>query len=57
MLARQYGCDAKLTDLLPALVVDCPKSGSVSVLTGARQRSRGGDDRTSTTFWLSIVLI
>jgi hypothetical protein len=28
---RQYGWDAKLTDLLPALVVDCPKRGSVSV--------------------------
>ena len=30
-LARQYGWDAKLTDLLPALVADCPKKGSVSV--------------------------
>jgi hypothetical protein len=30
-LTRQYGWDAKLTDLLPALVVDCPKRGSVSV--------------------------
>jgi hypothetical protein len=28
---RQYGWDAKLTDLLPALVADCPKRGSVSV--------------------------
>ncbi len=24
-LMRQYGWDAKLTDLLPALVADCPK--------------------------------
>jgi hypothetical protein len=30
-LTRQYGWDAKLTDLLPALVADCPKRGSVSV--------------------------
>jgi hypothetical protein len=30
-LMRQYGWDAKLTDLLPALVADCPKRGSVSV--------------------------
>jgi hypothetical protein len=30
-LTRQYGWDAKLTDLLPALVEDCPKRGSVSV--------------------------
>jgi hypothetical protein len=28
---RQYGWDAKLTDLLPALVVDCPNRGSVSI--------------------------
>ena len=28
---RQYGWDAKLTDLLPALVADCPKRRSVSV--------------------------
>jgi hypothetical protein len=27
----QYGWDAKLTDLLPTLVVDCPKRGSVGV--------------------------
>jgi hypothetical protein len=30
-LIRQYGWDAKLTDLLPALVADCPKRRSVSV--------------------------
>lgn len=30
-LIRQYGWDAKLTDLLRALVGDCPKRGSVSV--------------------------
>jgi hypothetical protein len=30
-LTRQYGWDAKLTDLLPALVTDCAKRGSVSV--------------------------
>jgi hypothetical protein len=30
-LTRQYGGDVKLTDLLPALVADCPKRGSVSV--------------------------
>jgi hypothetical protein len=24
-LTRQYGWDAKLTDLLPALAVDCPR--------------------------------
>jgi hypothetical protein len=29
---RQYGWDAKLTDLLPVLVADCPKRRSVSVL-------------------------
>jgi hypothetical protein len=27
-LTRQYGWDAKLTDLLAALVVDCPKRRS-----------------------------
>jgi hypothetical protein len=30
-LMSQYGWDAKLTDLLPALVADCPKRVSVSV--------------------------
>jgi hypothetical protein len=35
-LTRQYGWDAKLTDLLPALVVDCPKRGSVSVYDRCR---------------------
>lgn len=30
-LTRQYGWDAKLTDLLPALVAACPKRSSVSV--------------------------
>jgi len=30
-LTRQYGWEAKLTDLLPALVEDCPKKGSVSI--------------------------
>jgi hypothetical protein len=30
-LTRQYGWDAKLTDLLPALAVDCPKRGSASI--------------------------
>jgi hypothetical protein len=30
-LMRQYGWDAKRTDLLAALTVDCPKTGSVSV--------------------------
>jgi hypothetical protein len=30
-LIRQNGRTAKLTDLLPALVADCPKRGSVSV--------------------------
>jgi hypothetical protein len=30
-LTRQYGWDAKLTDLLSALVADCPKRDSVSV--------------------------
>jgi len=30
-LTRQHGWDAKLTDLLPALVADCPKRGSASV--------------------------
>jgi hypothetical protein len=29
-LTRQYGWDAKLTDLLPALVADCPQRRSVS---------------------------
>jgi hypothetical protein len=28
---RQYGWDAKLTDLLPALMADCAKRRSVSV--------------------------
>ena len=30
-LIRQYGWDAKLADLLPALVADCPKRRAVSV--------------------------
>jgi hypothetical protein len=30
-LMRQFGWDAKLTDLLPALTVDGPKRGSVSI--------------------------
>jgi hypothetical protein len=30
-LTRQNGRTAKLTDLLPALVADCPKRGSVGV--------------------------
>ena len=30
-LTRQYGWDAKLTDLLPALVTDRPKRGSARV--------------------------
>jgi hypothetical protein len=30
-LTRQNGRTAKLTDLLPALVADCPKRGSVSI--------------------------
>jgi hypothetical protein len=30
-LTRENGRTAKLTDLLPALVADCPKRGSVSV--------------------------
>jgi hypothetical protein len=30
-LTRQNGRAAKLTDLLPALVADCPKRGSVGV--------------------------
>ena len=30
-LTRQNGGTAKLTDLLPALVADCPKRGSVGV--------------------------
>jgi hypothetical protein len=29
-LTRQYGWDAKLTDLLPALVEDCPKRRTFS---------------------------
>jgi len=35
-LKRQYGWDAKLTDLLPALVADCPKRRSVSVYDRCR---------------------
>jgi hypothetical protein len=30
-LMRQYGWNAKLTDLLPPLVKDCPKRRSVSI--------------------------
>ena len=30
-LVREYGWDAKLTDLLPALVADCPKRRSVNI--------------------------
>ena len=30
-LVREYGWDAKLTDLLPALVADCPKRRSFSI--------------------------
>ena len=45
-LTRQYGWDAKLTDLLPALVLDCPKRGSVSVYDRCKavfdERSRRG---------------
>ena len=33
---RQYGWDAKLTDLLAALVADCPKRASVSVCNGCK---------------------
>jgi hypothetical protein len=29
-LTRQYGWDAKLTDLLARLTADCPKRGSIS---------------------------
>ena len=36
-LIRQYGWDAKLTDLLAALTVDCPKRASAVSLTGARR--------------------
>ena len=39
---RQYGWDAKLTDLLPALMADCAKRRSVSVYDGARRCSSGG---------------
>jgi hypothetical protein len=35
-LTRQYGWDAKLTNLLPVLVADCPKRGSVSVCNGCK---------------------
>ena len=35
-LTRQYGWDAKLTDLLQALVADCPERRSVSVYDGCR---------------------
>jgi hypothetical protein len=30
-LMQQYGWDAKLSDLVPALVADCPKRGAVSL--------------------------
>ena len=30
-LVWEYGWDAKLTDLLPALVADCPKRRSVNI--------------------------
>jgi hypothetical protein len=30
-LTRQYGWDAKLTDLLTELVADCPKRRSISI--------------------------
>lgn len=39
-LTRQYGWDAQLTDLLPALVVDCPSGARSVSMTGARRRSR-----------------
>jgi hypothetical protein len=44
-LTRQYGWDAKLTDLLPALVADCLRGARSVSMTGARRRSGGGDDR------------
>jgi hypothetical protein len=45
-LMRQYGWDAKLTDLLPALVADCPKRRAVSVYDRCKavfERRRKGD--------------
>jgi hypothetical protein len=44
-LIRQYGWDAKLTDLLGALTVDCPKRGSVSVYGRCKAVFEGGDDQ------------
>ena len=43
-LTRQYGWDAKLTDLLPALVVDCLRGARSVSMIGAKRCTRGGDD-------------
>ena len=44
-LMRQYGWDAKLTDLLPALVMDFLRGARSVSMTGARRCSTGGGDR------------
>jgi hypothetical protein len=44
-LTRQYGWDAKLTDLLTELVADCPKRRAVSVYDRCKAVfERGGDE-------------
>ena len=42
---RQYGWDAKLTDLLSELVADCLRGARSVSMTGVQRRcSRGGDE-------------
>ena len=50
-LIRQYGWDAKLTDLLATLTADCPKRGSVSIHDRCKAvYERRGDLRNLTQF-------
>jgi hypothetical protein len=59
-LTRQYGWDAKLTDLLPALVADCPKRRSVTIYDRCKRCLNGGYDRdhsVSRWAWLRRPLV
>ena len=47
-LMRQYGWDAKLTDLLTTLTMDCPKRVQSVSMTGAGRFIRSGDKRVVT---------
>jgi hypothetical protein len=43
---RQYGWDAKLTDLLPTLVADCPERRAASVYDRCRAMYERREART-----------